>query len=126
MKIDAIDNVVAPLPGIYELPAKSCFLVHVGNGVNERRVVTSCGSAIPALLAAGSALSAEIYLLRPIVDRNDGPPLRLVTEVHLSESGACLFRLETGELFLSVKDQDLVPMVCFCSNAETTPTNDEA
>jgi hypothetical protein len=107
---------------IYQLPDRTCFLVHlrlVGDHVGEElRVVTWCVSALTSLLKAKDALSAEIHMVRPRADWHDAPTLQRVTEVHLCDGAACIFRLDTGEQFVSVDDEEPVAMVCLCCESD--------
>ncbi|MBD2956681.1 hypothetical protein [Burkholderia pseudomallei] len=109
-------------PKFYQLPERICFFLHLRLDSDphseELRVVTWCPSALTKLLKAKDALSAEIHMLRPGDGRGDVPAFQRITEVHLSEGGKCVFRLETGEQFLSLGDQEPVAMVCLCHNVE--------
>ncbi|WP_321927850.1 hypothetical protein [Paraburkholderia guartelaensis] len=117
--MEAIYDLGALSPKIYQMPPRICFLLHLrDNFGNEVRVVTSCPNAITSLLAARDTRSAEIHMLLPIADRDDAPALQRITEVHLCNDGKCVFRVETGEQFLSVDGQEPIAMMCLCRDSE--------
>jgi hypothetical protein len=117
--MEAIDDLGALSPKAYEIPPRICFLLHLRDNLgDEVRVVTSYPSVITSLLTSPDAMSAEIHMLCPIADRDDAPALQRITEVHLCDGGKCVFRVETGEQFLSVDGQEPIAMVCLCCDSE--------
>ncbi|WP_143325730.1 hypothetical protein [Paraburkholderia ribeironis] len=117
--MEAIYDLGALLPKIYQMPPRICFLLHLRDNLgDEMRVVTSSPNVIISLLTAPDALSAEIHMLLPIADREDAPALQRITEVHLCNDGKCVFRVETGEQFLSVDGEEPIAMLCLCCDSE--------
>ena len=121
-KPSAQAGAVAPSQTTYQLPDRIYFLLHLrtveDNLDEEMRLITTSPSMLTGLLTVRDAFSAEIHMLRPRIDGHDVPAFQRITETYRSESGVCIFRLETGEQYLSVDDQEPVRMVCLCSDPD--------